>query len=122
MKSFSKLNNFNTNIYHSVINAIYLPFPDNYFDIYYHFGGFNTFSDKERAFKEISRVVKKGGKVVIGDESMPPWLRDTDFGKILMNSNPHYTFDLPLKFMDFTSRDVSIEYIIGGVFYVNSVC
>ena len=89
---------------------MYLPFPDNYFDIYYHFGGFNTFSDKKRAFKEINRVVKKGGKVIVGDESMPSWLRDSEFGKILINSNPHYKYNLPLKHLDPKSRNVKIEY------------
>lgn len=103
--------------YFSLVNASYLPYPDNYFDCYYHFGGFNTFSDKKRAFAEIARVVKPGGRVVVGDESMPPWYRNTEFGKILMNSNSHYKYELPLSDMHFTSRDVKIEWIIGGVFY-----
>lgn len=120
LKSIPKLEKYNTNIFHSVINAIHLPFPDNYFDVYYHFGGFNTFSDKKKAFEEINRVVKKGGKVIVGDESMPSWLRETEFGKILMNSNSHYKFDLPLEFLHPSSRDVKIEYIIGGVFYLIS--
>ena len=119
-QSYSKLESSKPSIFYSVLNAIYLPFPDNYFDIYYHFGGFNTFSDKKRAFKEISRVVKKGGKVIIGDESVPVWLRETEFGKILMNSNHHYKYNLPLEYMDHTARDVSFEYIIGGVFYLIS--
>ena len=116
-KSFPKLLQSNTNVFFSLCNAIYLPYPDNYFDCYYHFGGFNTFSDKKRAFAEISRVVKPGGKVIVGDESMPSWLRETDFGKILMNSNPHYNYELPLEFMHVSARNVSIKYIIGGVFY-----
>ena len=116
-ESYSKLKDSKTNIYFNLCNGIHLPYPDDYFDRYYHFGGFNTFSDKKRAFAEISRVVKKGGKVVVGDESMPSWLRDTEFGKILMNSNPHYKYDLPLEYMHFTARNVKINYIIGGVFY-----
>lgn len=116
-KCYSKLSNFDTNITYCLSNAMYLPYPDNYFDIYYHFGGFNTFSDKKQAFAEISRVVKPGGKVIVGDESIPIWLRDSDFGKILLNSNPHYKYLLPLEYMHFTARDVSINYIIGGVFY-----
>ncbi len=117
LESVNKLDNFNTNIFHCVSNAMYLPYPDNYFDIYYHFGGFNTFSDKKRAFKEINRVVKPGGKVIVGDESMPVWLRDTEFGKILLNSNPHYEYQIPFEYMDISSRNVSLHYIIGGVFF-----
>lgn len=116
-KSVSKLSQVNTNVYFNLCNGIYLPYPDNYFDCYYHFGGFNTFSDKKAAFAEISRVVKTGGNVVVGDESMPRWLRKTEFGKILMNSNPHYEYDIPLEHMHISARDVTIKYIIGGVFY-----
>ncbi|MFC1584218.1 methyltransferase domain-containing protein [Fibrobacterota bacterium] len=116
-KSFDKMKEYKTHITFSLSNACYLPFPDNYFDVYYHFGGFNTFSEKKRAFSEISRVTKIGGKVIVGDESMPSWLRSTDFGKILMNSNPHYKYELPLEYMHVSARDVSLHWIIGGVFY-----
>lgn len=51
---------------------------------------------------------------------MPQWLRDTEFGKVLMNSNPHYKFDLPLDYLPVEARNVRIDWIIGGVFYVIS--
>jgi len=102
----------------SVGDATHLPYPNNYFDAAYHFGGLNTFYDVKKALREISRVVKVGGKIVIGDESMPPWLRESEFGKILMNSNPHYKYDLPLKFIPECARDVNLKWIIGGVFYL----
>jgi ubiquinone/menaquinone biosynthesis C-methylase UbiE len=116
-KAEEKLRNTKCKKQFWVGNAQYLPYPDAYFDAYYHFGGLNTFNDKKRAFKEISRVVKPGGRVVVGDESMPPFYRDTEFGKVLMNSNPHYNYDLPLSDMDHTTRDLSIHYVVGGVFY-----
>ena len=116
-KSFDKLEKYDVLITYCLSNASYLPYPDDYFDAYYHFGGLNTFSEKSKAFSEINRVVKTGGKVVVGDENMPIWLRDTEFGKILMNSNPHYKYELPLKHIHYSSRDVKIKWIIGGVFY-----
>ena len=99
-------------------NASYLPFPDKMFDAVYHFGGLNTFSDIARAFKEAVRVTKPGGKVVMGDESMPPWLRSTEFGKVLMNSNPHYVYPLPLAHLPVEARQTRLRWIIGEVFYV----
>ena len=102
----------------SIGDATYLPYPDNYFDAAYHFGGLNTFGDIKKAFNEISRVVKVGGKVVVGDESMPPWLRESEFGKILINSNPHYKYNLPLQLLPECARDVNLRWIIGGVFYL----
>lgn len=104
----------------AVANGSWLPFPDRMFDAVYHFGGLNTFADIRRAFAEAVRVTKVGGRVVMGDESMPPWLRDTDFGRILMNSNPHYRYPLPLEHMPIEARDVKLEWVLGGVFYVIS--
>ena len=90
VQAVEKLNDFPGFSSFSVANGSSLPFLDNYFDAVYHFGGLNSFSDIKQTFSEIARVTKPGGRVVIGDESMPLWLRDTEFGQILMNSNPHY--------------------------------
>jgi len=104
----------------ALANGYHLPFSDNYFDSAFHFGGLNTFGDIKKAFSEMVRVVKPGGRIVIGDENMPQWLRDTEFGKVLMNSNPHYKYDLPLEYLPVEARNVRIDWIIGGVFYVIS--
>lgn len=101
-------------------NAVYLPFPNDHFDAVFHFGGLNMFSDVKRGLAEMTRVVRPGGRVVVGDESVPPWLRHTEFGRILMNSSTHYEGHLPLEHMPVEARDVVIEYIIGGVFYLLS--
>ena len=101
-------------------NAVYLPFPKDTFDSVFHFGGLNMFSDIARSLREMVRVVKPGGRIVVGDESVPPWLRNTEFGKILMNSSSHYACPLPLDDMPVEARDVVIEYIMGGVFYLIS--
>ncbi len=99
-------------------NACHLPFADGVFDAVFHFGGLNTFSDIGAFFSEISRVTKVGGKVVAGDESMPVWLRNSEFGRVLMNSNPLYRHELPLQHLPVSCREVKLEWIIGGVFYV----
>ena len=102
----------------ALANGYYLPFPDNSFDACFHFGGINAFGDVRRAFSEMARVTKPGGKVVVGDESMPPWLRETEFAKILMNSNPEFIYPLPLDKLPVEARKTRLEWIIGGVFYV----
>lgn len=118
VKSFPKLRHFDVPVKFHLGNACSLPFPDDYFDACFHFGGLNTFSDIPGFFSEMNRVTKPGGKVVAGDESMPVWLRETEFGKILMHSNPHYRYDLPLEYLPVSCREVRLEWIIGGVFYV----
>lgn len=108
---------FKPKIEFSLANGYYLPFEDNYFDRVFHFGGLNTFGDIKRAFNEMVRVVKPGGRIVVGDENMPIWLRETEFGKVLMNSNPHYKYHLPLEHIPIEARNFRIEWFIGGVFY-----
>jgi ubiquinone/menaquinone biosynthesis C-methylase UbiE len=101
-----------------VSNASYLPFPDGYFDAIYSFGGLGEFSDIRRSLAEMVRVSKVGAKVVVGDESIPPWLRDTEFAKILSATNKQFLADLPLKEMPVEARDVCLRWVIGGVFYL----
>jgi ubiquinone/menaquinone biosynthesis C-methylase UbiE len=117
-KAVEKLKNVVVPTEFSVANACYLSFPDNYFDAAYHFGGSNTFSEIERFLFEISRVVKPGGKVVFGDEGMAPWLRETEFGKIMMNSNPLMRFKPPIKYLPVTAQNVKVEWIMMGGFFI----
>ena len=116
VEKFKKLS-FEPEINFSLANSYYLPFGDKIFDKVFHFGGLNTFGDIKRFFSEAVRVTKPGGRIVVGDESMPPWLRSTEFGEILMNSNHHYKFGLPLDHLPVEARNVKLEWFIGGVFY-----
>ncbi len=102
---------------YSLGNGCYLPYADRQFDRVFHFGGINTFGDIRRCFAEMVRIAKPGARIVVGDENMPVWLRQTSFGKILMNSNPHYRYHLPLEHLPVEARNVKIEWFIGGVFY-----
>lgn len=117
-KNIERLASSPTRVEAALANGYYLPFADNSFDAYFHFGGINSFGDIKRAFAEMARVTKPGGKVVVGDESMPPWLRQTDFGRILMNSNPEFRYEIPLDKLPIEARKPRVEWIIGGVFYV----
>jgi len=99
-------------------NAAHLPFADGYFDAAYHFGGFNVFSDKRKALGEMARVVRVGGKVVVGDEGIAPWHRETEYGDILINSNPLYAHVAPLECLPECARDVRVRWLIGDAFYV----
>ena len=50
-------------------NAEDLPFANNMFDVVFHVGGINFFSDKQKAIDEILRVAKPGTKIMIADET-----------------------------------------------------
>jgi ubiquinone/menaquinone biosynthesis C-methylase UbiE len=117
-KSFERLKQYKDLVEFSTANASYISFPDKYFDAAYHFGGISTFSDVKRCLAELCRVVKVGGKVLVGDESMGAWLRDTEFGKIMMNSNPLFKYEIPYKDIPVEARDVKVEWIMMGAFFL----
>jgi ubiquinone/menaquinone biosynthesis C-methylase UbiE len=50
-------------------NAENLPFADSSFDVVYTCGGFNFFSDRAKAVREMIRIVKPGGHLMIEDET-----------------------------------------------------
>lgn len=99
-------------------NGSYLPFADGSFDAVFHFGGINEFSEKERAIAEMARVTRLGGRVVFGDESVPPWLREKTFGRVLMNANKLYRHLPPLDALPENARNVHLTWTLGGVFYL----
>ncbi|HEY0381069.1 MAG TPA: class I SAM-dependent methyltransferase [Candidatus Elarobacter sp.] len=99
-------------------NATRLPFPDGALDAAYHFGGFNLFSDKKTALREMARVVRPGGKVVVGDEGIAPWRRHTEYGQILMSSNKLYAYEPSLEDLPDSARDGGVRWLLGDAFYV----
>ncbi|MEQ8170539.1 MAG: methyltransferase domain-containing protein [Candidatus Eremiobacterota bacterium] len=118
MRCMEKLRKFSVPVEYSVGNGCYLPFPDKYFDAVFSFGGLGVFDDVRRALKEIVRVSKVGAKVVVGDESMPPWLYDTEYGKILLNNNYLFKKSIPFEQIPVEARDVTVRWVIGGVYYI----
>ena len=59
-----------------------------------------------------------GGRVVVGDEGIAPWHRQSEYGAILMNSNPLYKHEPPLDLLPETVREASVRWLIGNAFYV----
>jgi SAM-dependent methyltransferase len=112
--------NLNCVLDYSVSNATHLPFADNTFDRVFHFGGFNEFSEHERGAAEFARVVKPGGLVVFGDEAVGPWLKDKEFGRIVIANNPLFAHDAPLAVLPECAREVSVRWIMANCFYVVS--
>jgi ubiquinone/menaquinone biosynthesis C-methylase UbiE len=50
-------------------NAETLPFADDSFDVVFHAGGINFFSDRAKAIREMIRVAKPGSLILIADET-----------------------------------------------------
>ncbi|MFX0062060.1 MAG: class I SAM-dependent methyltransferase [Candidatus Hermodarchaeota archaeon] len=98
-------------------NGSYLPFADGSFDALLHLGGVNTFAEIRRALAEMTRVVRVGGKVVIGDEGLAPWLQETEYGQMLLKMNTLYRHQPPLADLPSHVKDVRVSWAIGNAFY-----
>jgi SAM-dependent methyltransferase len=110
------------NVAFTISNALDLPYRDNYFDAVYHFGGINLFGDLPLAVREMTRVCKIGGRVVFGDESVAPHLRDDDYGKMFIENNALWSAPLPLKDLPLNALDVEVRYLLGNCFYQIAFC
>lgn len=99
-------------------DACYLPFPDRYFDAIFSFGGLCVFGDIKKSIREMIRVSKLGARIAIGDESMAPWLYDTEYGKLLLANNPLFKAKLPLEYLPPEARDVRIQWVVSGAYFI----
>jgi SAM-dependent methyltransferase len=97
-----------------------LPFRNDFFDAALHFGGINLFPDKQMAIKEMDRVVRPGGRIVIGDEGVAPWLKGTDQANILVHNTSLYANKPPLDLLPVTVREVDLSWELSNSFFVVS--
>jgi hypothetical protein len=56
--------------------------------------------------------------VVFGDEGLAPWLRTTEYGKILMSSSALYEYETPFDAVPALAPDVSVHWVIGNAYYL----
>jgi ubiquinone/menaquinone biosynthesis C-methylase UbiE len=68
-RAFRNIKKWNINTELALCEAENLPFCDNTFDVVFSIGGFNYYSDKEKAIDEMIRVSKPGKKIFIADET-----------------------------------------------------
>ncbi|HXA16314.1 MAG TPA: methyltransferase domain-containing protein [Thermoanaerobaculia bacterium] len=112
--------NLSCSLDYSVSNATALPFPDDFFDTVFHFGGFNQFGDLRKGAAELTRVAKPGGRILIGDEAVAPWLKGTEFEAVVTTNNALFKAEIPLAALPESAMDVVVRWIIGNCFYVIS--
>lgn len=118
MAAYDASMNFACSLDYSISSATALPFPDDAFDAVFHFGGFNQFGDLEKGAAELARVTKPGGRILIGDEAVAPWLKGTEFARIVTTNNALFDAEAPLWALPVGARDVVVRWIIGNCFYV----
>jgi len=102
-----------------------LPFQDNYFDIVLSMNGFHAFPDKDKAFKEIYRVLKKGGFFIgcfyiKGESRITDWLINTVLSKKGWFSPPFYTRDEVEQLLSSKYFDINLN-VDGSIVYFNCI-
>lgn len=100
--------------YGSVFNP---PYTSNFFDIVLHTGGINTFSDIHGALKEMLRLVKSGGVVIVVDEGLSPQMRETEKGKAIIKANSLFNAKPPLEFLPKKAQNLEVSYVMNETFY-----
>ncbi len=100
-------------------NAESLPFADCSFDVVFHAGGINFFSDRAKAIREMIRVAKPGSPLLITDET-------EEYAKQVYEHMPiasaYYrnrkeTVKTPIDLIPAEMKDIHLEMIKGGLFY-----
>jgi len=96
-----------------------LPFQDNSFDIVFHVGGINFFTDKQKAINEMIRVAKENSKLLIADETndlIEKQYKKRSFTKKYYNDK---TIDLTEieNLIPLSVKDRITDILWGGKFY-----
>jgi ubiquinone/menaquinone biosynthesis C-methylase UbiE len=98
--------------------AAHLPFGDRVFDAVLHHGGFAEFGDKRGALAEITRVARRGARIVICDVGVPAGRRLPLISRLLLRTQPVYNQPPPVDLLPQTARDVQLTWIGGGAWYL----
>ena len=100
-------------------NAESLPFADSSFDVVFTAGGFNFFSDRARAVREMIRVTRPGGHLMIEDET-EEYVKST-YENIPFTSgfysNREETVKVPIDLVPPEMEDIQVHMLKEGKFY-----
>jgi ubiquinone/menaquinone biosynthesis C-methylase UbiE len=115
-KKFRK--DFNLSLFNCAAEE--LPFIDNSFDIVFHVGGINFFSDKESAIKEMIRVAKPGTRIMIADETadyIDSQYKNSRLSKKYFKDQ-EFNLDSLVQFVPENVKERNVELIWENKFYI----
>lgn len=98
-----------------------LPFASNSFDSVFHVGAFNYFPDQSKALREMLRVTKVGGRVVVADETRQCATSQTGLERLACKSmavrGPQ---EMPTGLLPAGVGDVELSTLWRGKIYILS--
>jgi SAM-dependent methyltransferase len=96
-----------------------LPFANDSFDVVFHVGGINFFSDRAKAIREMIRVAKPGSRILIADETEEHV--KSAYERIPVTSqffkNRQEAVTAPIDLVPPEMREINLELLHGGRFY-----
>jgi len=100
-------------------NAERLPFADASFDVVFHVGGINFFSDRAAAVREMIRVAKPGSLILIADESEEHVQRTYERGPITSRyfRNRPEPVQPPVDLVPAEMQDIRVATVWRNRFY-----
>jgi ubiquinone/menaquinone biosynthesis C-methylase UbiE len=99
-------------------NAQSLPFCDGVFDAVLDGAGIKYYSDKERALREMLRVVKPGGKVLVTELGMPSETQRPTFRqRMLLLWIPGFREGPPRNAVPSEATEVRLDWDHGKTYY-----
>jgi ubiquinone/menaquinone biosynthesis C-methylase UbiE len=105
-------------------NAESLPFADSSFDVVFTCGGFNFFSDRAKAVREMIRITKPGGHLMIEDET-EEYVKST-YQNIPYTSSFYgdrkEAVTVPIDLVPPEMEDIHVEMLKEGKFYAITFC
>jgi ubiquinone/menaquinone biosynthesis C-methylase UbiE len=100
-------------------NAESLPFADDSFDVVFTCGGFNFFSDRAKAIREMIRVTKPGGQMMIEDETeeyVKGTYQNIPYTSSFYN-NRKEAVTVPIDLVPSEMEEIHLEMLKEGKFY-----
>jgi ubiquinone/menaquinone biosynthesis C-methylase UbiE len=110
-------NTQNLTFHFSLSDACNLPFADNFFDVAFHFGGINLMPSVASAISEMTRVVKNGGHVAFGDEGIAPWLKQTEYYRMMVENIGNWSLPAPIDLLPSSATEVYVTWLLENCFY-----
>ncbi len=99
-------------------DAARLPLASGSFDAVLLFGGLNGFTDRQGALREIVRVTRCGGEIVISDKSLQHGrhlpLRD----RLMTRLRREWMLPPPVELIPVPAQNVSLSWFWRGMFYI----
>jgi len=99
--------------------AEHLPFPSSAFDVVFHMGGINFFTDPAAALGEMVRVAKPGTRLVVADETeaLARRYENNIIAGTFFRNRPR-TIVAPANLLPAGMREVEVREICDGELYV----